>query len=232
MVMAGLQVEHMAEQDRMTAALLAAIAHSTEPMVLSDARLPDTPMIAVNAAFEALSGYPRIELVGRNCRLLQGAGTDQATRARIGRCVRAGEGCIEWIVNYRKDGTAFWNLLFISPVFGPDGTLRHHLGNQLDITKGLPDWLGEVTFGRAHMSHEVQAEFQSLLQEILRNTDTVVSNSALALERIIAAARRLSELTTQLEPGRLIPPPGSPPLPASLTSAVPARNGRAGPAAL
>jgi len=232
MVMAGPEAEQMAEQDRMTAALLAAIAHSTEPMVLSDARQPDMPMIAVNAAFETLSGYPRIELIGRNCRLLQGAGTDGATRARIGRCIRAGEGCIEWIVNYRKDGKAFWNLLFISPVFGPDGTLRHHLGNQLDITTGLPDWLGEVAFGRAHMSHEVQAEFQGLLHEVLRNTDTVVTNSALALERIIAAARRLSELTTQLESGRSSPLPGSPPLPASLTSAVPVRNGRAGPAAL
>jgi len=221
----------MAEQDRMTAALLAAIAHSGEPMVLSDARLPDMPMIAVNAAFEALSGYPLVELVGRNCRLLQGRDTDQATRARIGRCVRAGEGCIEWVVNYRKNGTTFWNLLFISPVFGPDNTLRYYLGNQLDITAGLPDWIGEVSFGRAHMSPDVQAEFQGLLQEILRNTDTVVSNSGLALERIIAAARRVSELTTQLEPGKLIPPLGSPPLPATLTSAVPVRNGRAGPAA-
>jgi len=220
----------MADQDRMTAALLAAISHSTEPLVLSDARQPDTPMIAVNTAFEALSGYSRVELIGRNCRLLQGPGTDPATRARIGKCVRAGEGCIEWIVNYRRDGSAFWNLLFISPVFGTDGTLRHHLGNQLDITKGLPDWIGEVTFGRAHMSPTIQAEFHGLLHEVLENTDTVVSNSALALERIIAAARRLSELSTQLDPGRLTPPVGSPPLPASLMSAVPVRNGRAGPA--
>jgi PAS domain S-box-containing protein len=226
------QVGRMAEQDRMTAALLAAVAHSGEPMVLSDARQPDTPMIAVNAAFEALTGYSRVELIGHNCRLLQGPGTDPATRARIGRCVRAGEGCIEWVVNYRKDGKAFWNLLFISPVFGLDGTLRHHLGNQLDITEGLPDWLGEVTFGRAHMSPEIQAEFHVLLNEILHNTDTVVTNSGLALEQIIAAARRVAELSTQLDPGRSMPLPGSPPLPASLMSGVPVRNGRAGPAAL
>ena len=115
----------MAEQDRMETALLAAVANSTEPMVLSDARLPDMPMVAVNSAFEALSGHPRIELVGRNCRFLQGAATDPATRGRIGRCLRAGEGCIEWIVNYRKNGATFWNLLFISPVFGADGDLRY-----------------------------------------------------------------------------------------------------------
>ena len=220
----------MAEQDRMKTALLAAIANSTEPMVLSDARQPDMPMIAVNSAFEMLSGYPRVELVGRNCRFLQGAGTDAATRARIGRCVHAGEGCIEWIVNYRRNGTAFWNLLFISPVFGQDGALRYFLGNQLDITEGLPEWLGEVTFGRAHMSPEVQAEFSGLLQEILGASDTVLSNPGSALEGIIASARRLAELTTQLDPGGRVPPLGSPRLP--LNAGVPAQNGRVDPAVL
>jgi len=220
----------MAEQDSMKSALLAAIANSTEPMVLSDPHLPDMPMVAVNSAFEALSGYPRVELVGRNCRFLQGTATDMATRARIGRCVRAGEGCIEWIVNYRRNGVAFWNLLFISPVFGDDGAIRYFLGNQLDISEGLPEWLGEVTFGRAHMSPEVQAEFNGLLQEILGSSDTMLSNPGSALEGIIASARRLAELSTQLEPGTKAPPPGSPRLPAN--AGAPARNGRAGPAAL
>ncbi len=220
----------MAEQDRTKTALLAAIANSTEPMVLSDARLPDMPMVAVNSAFEALSGFPRIELVGRNCRFLQGGGTDPATRARIGRCLQAGEGCIEWIVNYRKNGRAFWNLLFISPVFGSDGGLRYYLGNQLDITEGLPAWLGEVTFGRAHMSPDIQAEFNSLLQEILGNSDHMLTNGGLALQGIIGSARRLAELTTQLEPGAKPLPAGSPPLPPRV--AVPARNGRGDPAAL
>lgn len=220
----------MAEQDRMKTALLATIANSTEPMVLSDARLPDLPMVAVNSAFEALSGYPRIELVGRNCRFLQGVGTDPATRARIGRCVRTGEGCIEWIVNYRKNGVAFWNLLFISPVFDDDGDLRYFLGNQLDITGGLPAWLGEVTFGRAHMSPEIQEEFNGLLKDILGSTDHMLSNAGSALQGIIGSARRLAELSTQLEPGARPLPPGSPLLPSRVV--VPARNGRAGPAAL
>ena len=219
----------MAEQDRMETALLAAVANSTEPMALSDARLPDLPLIAVNAAFEALSGYPRIELVGRNCRFLQGPGTDPTTRARIGRCVRAGEGCIEWIVNHRKNGAAFWNLLFISPVFGGDGNLRYFIGNQLDITDGLPAWLGEVTFGRAHMSPTVQAEFGDLLQGILGSTDHMLTNTGPALQNIIHSARRLAELTTDLEPGSRPLHPGSPPLPPMVV--VPERNGRAGPAA-
>ena len=219
----------MAERDRMETALLAAVANSTEPMALSDARLPDLPLVAVNAAFEALSGYSRLELVGRNCRFLQGPRTDPATRGRIGRCLRAGEGCIEWIVNHRKNGAAFWNLLFISPVFDADGSLRYFIGNQLDITEGLPAWLGEVTFGRAHMSPTVQAEFNALLHDILGSADHMLSSPAPALQSIIGSARRLAELTTELEPGARPLPPGSPPLPPSV--AVPARNGRAGPAA-
>ena len=218
----------MAEQDRLKTALLAAIAHSTEPLVLSDASLPDYPMIAVNAAFEALSGYPADEIVGRNCRFLQGPGTDPATPIRIGKCIRAGQGCIEWIVNHRKNGAAFWNVLFISPVYDDGGTLRYYLGNQLDVTRGFPDWLGEVVFGRAHMSPEIQAEFDGLVQDIMRSPDDAPADPARALERSIATARRLAELTTQLDPGLVQPPPGSPPLPSVI--AAPARSAPAGPA--
>ena len=87
----------MVERSPIGQALAAAIMHSTEPMVLSDARLPDYPMVVVNDAFAALTGYPRSESVGRNCRFLQGAGTDQETARRIGRTIVAGRGCIEWI---------------------------------------------------------------------------------------------------------------------------------------
>lgn len=219
----------MASHDPITTALFAAVAHSTEPLVLSDALRPDFPMISVNAAFEALSGYDRGELIGHNCRILQGPGTDQATRARIGRCIRAGEGCIEWVVNHRKGGKAFWNLLFISPVFDAGGTLRYYLGNQLDITRGFPDWLGEVTFGRAHMSPETQAQFIDALQAMLSSANANSSDPARALEHMLMAARQVAELSTQLEPG--LPPAGSPPLPAFLTAGVPARSEPAGPAA-
>lgn len=218
----------MMDQDGLTTALLRAIEFSDEPMVLSDVRLPDTPMIAVNAAFERLSGFGRAELIGRNCRILQGEDADPATRARIRRCVQSGQGCIEWIVNHRKNGQAFWNLLFISPVADRDGRPRYYLGNQLDITQGLPEWLGEVTFGRAHMSAEIQAEFHGVLQDFLRSPAPDAGGPG--LHQMIVAARRLAELTTQLDPGAApVPPPGAPPLPVSLGAQ--ARNAPGGPAA-
>ena len=209
--------------NRMTTALLAAIRHTTEPMVLADAQAPDVPMIAVNGAFETLSGYARTEIVGRNCRFLQGSGTDAATRRRIGAALRAGQGCIEWIVNHRKNGSAFWNLLFISPV-GPVGAPTYFLGNQMDITAGLPEWMDGVVFGRARMSPAVQAEFDATLESLAdRGTDPVQ-----ALNRGIAAARRLAELSTSLEPVAV--PAGALALPGWLTAGSDG-SGRGGPAA-
>ena len=196
----------MVGQSPIGQALAAAIMHSAEPMVLSDARQPDYPMVVANDAFEALTGYPRSEIVGRNCRFLQGAGTDTETARRIGRCIVAGHGCIEWIVNHRKDGQAFWNLLFISPVRDRQGNVLYYFGNQLDITKGSPEWLGEVMFGKAHMTSEMELEFHSLLLDILESTAGATDAAAAAdgsrsLERIVAATRRLAELSTSLAPG-------------------------------
>lgn len=185
-----------------TDALLAAMAHSTEPMSLSDPALPDHPIIAVNAAFEAMTGYGSAEMVGRNCRLLQGPATDRDAAHRLGRSIAAGHGCVEWIVNHRKDGGAFWNLLFLSPVYDADGALLHFFGNQHDITEGLPPRLTEVGFGTAHMALESAAEFQRLLREIAGATQSPgAPANARALERVLAATRRLAELSTGLVPG-------------------------------
>ncbi len=187
----------------LTRALISAVQHSTEAMVLSDPHQPDHPLIAANPAFAVMTGYGLNEIIGRNCRFLQGSSTDPGTAGRIRAAIKAEAGCIEWIVNHRKDGRAFWNLLFLSPVHDRAGRLLHYFGNQLDITAGLPERLTEVTFGRAHMSPENQAEFQHLLLDILEDeesTYTDPSGNARALERIIVTSRRLAELSTDLLP--------------------------------
>ena len=185
----------------LTDALLAAIACSTEPMALSDPRLPDHPIIAVNAAFEAMSGYPAAEIVGRNCRMLQGPATDHQVARRLGRVIAAGDGCVEWIVNHRKDGKTFWNLLFLSPVHDGEGRIIHYFANQHDITKGLPPRLSEVNFGRAHMPAQITAEFQRLVSEIAAARGYNGERDARALEAVLVATRRLAELSTQMVPG-------------------------------
>ena len=183
--------------DAIGEALRAAMTQSRSAMVLSDPHLPDCPMVAVNPAFSAVTGYGAAEAVGRNCRFLQGEGTDRGSARRIRACLDAGQGCIEWIENYRRDGEKFWNLLFISPVNDEAGRLRYFFGHQLDITFGMPTWLPEVSLGQAHVVPTLETEFHAVLREV-RDAER-----AEALDRVVLAAHRIAELSVQLAPGTL-----------------------------
>jgi len=183
--------------ERLTQALAAAMAHSNEPMALSDPSLPDHPIIAVNQAFADLTGYPASEACGRNCRFLQGERTDRETPRRIRSSMAQQRGCIEWIVNYRRDGTMFWNLLFLSPIFAPDGRLLHYFANQRNISAGPPAELPDYIIGKAEMPPSGRRIFDELLLEMLalQNSD---ADSGAALTALVEAARQLNEVTTRL----------------------------------
>jgi PAS domain S-box-containing protein len=193
----------MAEPNPITTALIAAIMHSTEPMVLSDPNQPDHPLVAVNAAFERISLYAADQIIGRNCRFLQGSGTDRQTSARIRSCIAQRQGCVEWILNYRRDGAMFWNLLFLSPVFARDGSLLHYFGNQRDITEGPPSNLPDYTLGRAKLSQDGEQEFHALLLAAMEAGEASGADgpaAARTLERLVETARRLDHLTVRLSP--------------------------------
>jgi PAS domain S-box-containing protein len=105
------------------------------PGGLRDARSePDFPMVIANRAFLDLTGYSADELLGHNCRMLQGEGTSPAAVAEIRHGVAAREDVDVEIRNYRKDGTPFWNQLHLSPIFDDDGELAYYFGSQLDVT--------------------------------------------------------------------------------------------------
>ncbi|NAZ85277.1 SpoIIE family protein phosphatase [Kineococcus indalonis] len=101
---------------------------------VADASAEDLPLVWVNPAFTATTGYALEEVVGRNCRFLQGAGTDPEAVAAMRRALSAGQEVSTTLLNHRKDGTAFWNQLLLSPVHGPDGELTHYVGIQTDVT--------------------------------------------------------------------------------------------------
>ena len=102
-------------------------------------------MSVTDCAFADLTSYDPLYATGRNCRFLQGPKADPSAPRRIRSCLDAGQGRIEWIVNYRYDGTAFWNLLFISPVHAEDGPLLFFFGNQLHHgTSGLDEMVKKV----------------------------------------------------------------------------------------
>jgi len=96
---------------------------------------PDHVIVSANAAFLAITGYTEVEVIGRNCRFLQGPDSDANTIAAIGSALRRHTGFDGEILNYRKDGTPFWNALTISPVVDAQGALTHYVGVTRDITE-------------------------------------------------------------------------------------------------
>lgn len=94
----------------------------------------DVPMVYANEAFERVTGYPVEEVVGRNCRFLQGEESDPEAVEAMWRAVEEVQPVTVELVNYRKDGTRFWNEVTIAPV-REDGELTHFVGFQNDVTK-------------------------------------------------------------------------------------------------
>jgi PAS domain S-box-containing protein len=101
---------------------------------ISDPRRPDDPLVFVNPSFERTTGYSREESLGRNCRFLQGPDTDPADVQRIRDALEQERSITTTLLNYRKDGTAFWNELSLSPVYDAQGGLTHFVGIQADVT--------------------------------------------------------------------------------------------------
>ena len=110
------------------------IRASQMPMAIADARKPDTPIVFVNDAFERLTGYPRAEIIGQNCRLLQGPDTDRAAVSRIRAALAAGTEIQIDILNYRKDGSQFWNALYINPTRDESGAVRFFFALQINVS--------------------------------------------------------------------------------------------------
>src|SRR3954462_3548076 len=94
----------------------AAIRGTRMPMVITDPRQDDNPIVFANQAFQKLTGYDVDEIVGHNCRFLQGPETNRGSVAAIAAALRAEEAISIDLLNYRKDGSHFWNALYISPV--------------------------------------------------------------------------------------------------------------------
>ncbi len=112
-----------------------AIAASHSGIVITDWRIPNNPVVYVNSAFEKITGYKASEVMGRNCRFLQGRDFHQADRDSMRLAIATGVACNVIIRNYRKDGTLFWNELHISPIHDNKGNVSHFIGIQTDITE-------------------------------------------------------------------------------------------------
>lgn len=104
------------------------------PMLITDPHIPDNPVVFANDAFCRLTGYAREEIMGQNCRFLQGPETDPAAIVQIRAAVMAEQSVEIEICNYRKDGRPFWNRLLMGPVRDAAGGLGYFFGSQVDVT--------------------------------------------------------------------------------------------------
>jgi PAS domain S-box-containing protein len=112
-----------------------AVAASSNGIVITDPRMPDDPIVYVNPAFEKISGYPVDEVLGHNCRFLQGEDRDQPALDELRAALSEERESRVVLKNYRKDGTPFWNELYVSPVHDEEGRLTNFVGVQNDITE-------------------------------------------------------------------------------------------------
>nr|ATN45433.1 phototropin [Spirogyra varians] len=106
-----------------------------QTFVMSDATKPDMPIMFASEGFYQMTGYTCQEVIGKNCRFLQGPDTDRAEIARLKQCVLNGQSYCGRLLNYRKDGTPFWNLLTISPVKDDNERVVKYVGMQVEVTK-------------------------------------------------------------------------------------------------
>ena len=185
----------------------AAVEMTRMPMVLTDPSVPDNPIVFGNRAFQDLTGYQEDEIIGRNCRFLQGAHTDRAHVADLRQAVAEQKAVSVELLNYKRDGTPFWNAVYIAPVFDSTGHLIYFFASQLDVTRRRTseqafrqaqkmEAIGQLTAGLAH-------DFNNLLQVVTGNLEFLrVKLAADRLRRYADnahdAAERGARLTKQL----------------------------------
>jgi len=174
-------------------------------MVLSDPNQDDNPVVFCNAAFCEQTGYPQSEVIGRNCRFLQGPGTDPASVKRIAEGLARCKIVSEEIYNYRHDGRGFWNALYISPIFDQEGKLIYYFASQVDVTRRKEaalqqqqrsDTVGVMASGVAHA-------FNNLMTVVVASIDQAASQATserqrVQLARADQAARDAGRLTQQM----------------------------------
>ncbi|XP_073054755.1 phototropin-1-like isoform X2 [Primulina eburnea] len=112
-----------------------ALSTFQQTFVVSDATKPDYPIMYASAGFFKMTGYTAKEVIGRNCRFLQGKDTDPDDVAKIREALQRGSSWCGRLLNYKKDGTSFWNLLTISPIKDETGKVLKYIGMQVEVSK-------------------------------------------------------------------------------------------------
>ncbi|KAK8641540.1 hypothetical protein V6N13_010937 [Hibiscus sabdariffa] len=164
-----------------------ALSTFQQTFVVSDATKPDYPILYASAGFFRMTGYTSSEIVGRNCRFLQGAGTDPEDVAKIREALQAGKNYCGRLLNYKKDGTPFWNLLTIAPIKDENGKVLKFIGMQVEVSKH--------TEGAKEKTMRPNGLPESLIRYDARQKD-MAAGSVTELVEAVGRPRSLSESTS------------------------------------
>ncbi|MEM1364676.1 MAG: PAS domain-containing protein [Pseudomonadota bacterium] len=162
-----------------------AMSQTRMAMCISDPNREDCPIVFANAAFCELTGYSQDEIIGRNCRFLQGEETSQASVERMREIVSTEQVGVVEILNYKKDGTRFWNSVHIGPIYDSDDQLKFFFGSQWDVT--------DVAAARV-----ADQQFATVMRELnhrIMNVFAVISSIITISERAVETKQELAKLS-------------------------------------
>lgn len=133
---------------RQTPLMAKLVGGLSEVFCLTDPNQHDNPIIYASEEFYRLTGYGRDDVIGRNCRFLQGPNTQRGSVARLRENLESGKRACEAFLNYRRDGRPFINLLMIAPLHDDKGNVKYHIGAQVDVTGLVEKGKGLDSFDR------------------------------------------------------------------------------------
>lgn len=162
-----------------------AIAASSNGILISDPHQPGNPVIYANSGFERITGYKREDILGTNCRFLQGTDTKQPALDELHRAIAEGLETQVVLRNYRKDGTLFWNEFCLNPVRDEAGHLTHFIGVQTDITEHKKRE-EELQQAKAREKEKAQALEQTLGELKRTQTQLIQTEKMSSLGRMVA----------------------------------------------
>lgn len=162
-----------------------AIDAMNNTVTVSDPNLPDNPLVYVNEGFERLTGYERQDILGKNCRFLQGNDDNQDALDTLRTAIVKGESTRVELRNYRKDGSMFWNELYLTPVYGKDERLKYFLGVQNDVTELRELWQSERNLRNVMGGHMAFVAVLSPGGEVLTIDPSTLEGTGIPAEEVL-----------------------------------------------
>lgn len=166
-----------------------AMAQTRMAICLCDPHKPDLPIVFSNRAFRQLTGYSETEILGRNCRFLQGPKTDPQSVGRIRKAIENEDVVVVELLNYRKNGTTFWNALHLGPIYNDQGELVYFFGSQWDVS--------DVRAARAEEQHA--KEMARELSHRMKNMFAVISGIVNVTGRVRGIQSEAAEINSRIQ---------------------------------